>query len=126
MRKSAAFRGAAPPYSDFSRSRALSGGDTPRIFHFAATGVCSPRMDIVYAILVGAAAGWLAGQLVKGRGFGFVGNVVVGILGGVVGGIVFPLLGIGAGSVIGKIVLSALGAVILFVVFGALRGRRRR
>lgn len=48
-------------------------------------------MNFVWFILIGAAAGWLAGQLTKGRGFGIIGNILVGIVGGVIGGWVFGL-----------------------------------
>jgi uncharacterized membrane protein YeaQ/YmgE (transglycosylase-associated protein family) len=83
-------------------------------------------MEIVYFLLIGGAAGWLAGQLIKGRGFGLLGNVVVGVLGAIVGGFVFPLVGIGAKGLLGKIVLATLGAVLLLAALAFFAVRRRR
>ena len=51
-------------------------------------------MPILYAIIVGAIIGWIAGKLMKGGGFGFLINMVVGIIGGVVGNLIFDYLGI--------------------------------
>jgi uncharacterized membrane protein YeaQ/YmgE (transglycosylase-associated protein family) len=51
-------------------------------------------LDLVIWVIVGAAAGWIAGIVVKGAGFGPLGNIVVGILGSIVAGFIFPLLGI--------------------------------
>ena len=72
-------------------------------------------MEILIFLLVGAIAGWLAGQIVRGFGFGLIGNIVVGIVGAVIAGWLFPRLGIGlpAGA--------AIGAVILLVIIGLIR-----
>ena len=84
-------------------------------------------MDIVYVLLIGAAAGWLAGQLTKGAGFGLLGNLIVGILGALVGGFVLQLLHLGAKGLVGLLVQSTIGAVVLLVLIGfAFRKRRRR
>jgi uncharacterized membrane protein YeaQ/YmgE (transglycosylase-associated protein family) len=79
--------------------------------------------SIIVWLIVGAIAGWLAGQIVKGYGFGLVGNIVVGIVGAVIAGLLFPRLGIGpaAGSILWAIIYSALGAVILLVIIGFIR-----
>jgi uncharacterized membrane protein YeaQ/YmgE (transglycosylase-associated protein family) len=50
-------------------------------------------MNILYFLLIGLAAGWLAGQIMKGKGFGIIGNMIVGCIGALVGGYVFGLLG---------------------------------
>ena len=72
---------------------------------------------LVIFLAIGAVAGWLAGTLMKGGGFGLPGNIVIGIIGAVVGGFVFGLLGITAGGLLGAINTSTAGAVIfLFVV----------
>ena len=63
--------------------------------------------------MVGLIAGWLAGNVMKGGGYGVVMDIVLGILGGVVGGFVFSLLGLHADSLIGQIVVAFFGAVIL-------------
>lgn len=70
-------------------------------------------MWILYAILLGALAGWIAGKMTKGSGFGVVGNIVIGILGSVLGGFVFSLLGIAAYGMIGQLIVSVIGALIL-------------
>jgi len=74
-------------------------------------------MEFVWFILVGLVAGWLAGVLVKGGGFGVVGDIVVGILGALVGGFLFGVLGFsGGGGLLGSIVIATVGAVVLIFV----------
>jgi uncharacterized membrane protein YeaQ/YmgE (transglycosylase-associated protein family) len=73
-------------------------------------------MDIISLIIflaVGALAGWLAGNIMKGRGFGLIGNIIVGIVGAVLGGFIFGLLGITTGGLIGTIIMATIGAVVL-------------
>ena len=64
-------------------------------------------------LAIGAVAGWLAGTLMKGGGFGLLGNIVVGIIGAVIGGLVFGLVGITTGGLVGSIITATVGAVIL-------------
>ena len=65
-------------------------------------------------ILIGLVAGWLAGQLMKGGGYGVVGDIVVGIVGALLGGFLFRTLGVSAGGgMIGSIVVATIGAVVL-------------
>ena len=79
-------------------------------------------MGLVYSIVVGLIAGWLAGQVMKGGGYGVLMDIVLGIVGGIVGGWVFGLLGLGAGSgLIGSIVVSFVGAVLLVAATRALK-----
>jgi uncharacterized membrane protein YeaQ/YmgE (transglycosylase-associated protein family) len=73
-------------------------------------------MRLIWFLLIGAAAGWIAGQLTKGRGFGALGNIVVGIIGGLLGGFLFGLLGLKAGGLIGSLVTAVVGAVLLIYV----------
>ncbi|HBG58914.1 MAG TPA: GlsB/YeaQ/YmgE family stress response membrane protein, partial [Porphyromonadaceae bacterium] len=63
--------------------------------------------------IIGAVAGWLAGKLMRGGGFGFLVNLLVGIAGGVIGGWVFDKLGISTGGVIGNLVTALVGAILL-------------
>ncbi len=73
--------------------------------------------SLIVFILIGAVAGWLAGQLVKGYGFGLLGNIVVGIVGAFIAGFLFPAIGISLGSgVIAAIIHATIGAVILLVL----------
>ena len=74
-------------------------------------------MEFVWFIVVGLVAGWLAGVLVKGGGFGVVGDIVVGVLGALVGGFLFGVLGFsGGGGLLGSIVVATVGAVVLIFV----------
>ena len=64
-------------------------------------------------LVIGAVAGWLAGTIMKGGGFGLLGNIVVGIVGGILGGFLFGLLGLVAYGLIGSIVTATVGALVL-------------
>jgi uncharacterized membrane protein YeaQ/YmgE (transglycosylase-associated protein family) len=68
---------------------------------------------LIYWIVVGLIAGWLAGKVMKGGGYGVVVDIILGILGAIVGGFVFGLLGLHAGGLIGSIIVAFVGAVIL-------------
>jgi len=67
----------------------------------------------IYWIVVGLIAGWLAGKVMKGGGYGILMDIILGILGGILGGWVFGMLGLHAGGMIGSIVVAFVGAVIL-------------
>ncbi|MEQ3634441.1 GlsB/YeaQ/YmgE family stress response membrane protein [Thalassolituus sp.] len=69
--------------------------------------------ELLIFLAIGALAGWLAGVITKGGGFGLLGDIVIGILGAVVGGYVFGVLGIAVAGLIGSIITATLGAVIL-------------
>lgn len=70
--------------------------------------------SILAIIIIGAIAGWLAGLIVKGFGFGLLGNIIVGIVGAFVAGLIFPAIGLGfGGGVVGSIIHATFGAVIL-------------
>jgi len=70
-------------------------------------------MRIVLIILIGGVAGWLAGKVTKGKGFGFWGNIAIGILGSLVGGFLFRVLGLFAYGLLGYLLMAFLGAVVL-------------
>jgi uncharacterized membrane protein YeaQ/YmgE (transglycosylase-associated protein family) len=73
-------------------------------------------------LIVGAIAGWAAGQIVKGYGFGLIGNIVVGIVGAFIAGWLLPRLGIViGGGIIAAIINAIIGAVILLVIIGLVR-----
>ncbi len=77
---------------------------------------------LIIWLLVGAVAGWLAGVIVKGYGFGIAGNIVVGILGSFIGGWLFGQFGLFAGSgVVGSIVGATVGAVVLLLLLRLIR-----
>ena len=74
-------------------------------------------MAFVWFILIGLVAGWLAGKLVKGGGFGVLGDIIVGVLGALVGGFLFSSLGASAGGgLLGSILVATVGAVILLLL----------
>ena len=77
--------------------------------------------SVIAWVLIGAIAGWLAGLIVKGYGFGLIGNIVVGILGAGIAGILAPQLGLYTASTGGNIVAATLGALILLVLVGVIR-----
>ncbi len=76
-------------------------------------------MEFLYFLIVGAIAGWLAGQIMKGSGFGLLWNIILGIVGGLVGGWLFGELGISAGGgLLGSIITSAIGAIVVVFIAG--------
>ena len=78
-------------------------------------------MGIIVWLIVGAVAGWLAGQIMKGRGFGALGNIGVGIVGAVIGGWVFGILGLFSESLVGDLIEATIGAVVLLAVISAIK-----
>ena len=76
-------------------------------------------MHVLWFLLVGLVAGWLAGMLTKGSGFGVLGNMAIGVAGAFIGGFLFRLIGLSAVSTVGSIVTATIGAVILLVVVKA-------
>ena len=79
--------------------------------------------SIIIWLIVGAIAGWLAGMVVKGGGFGLIGDIVVGIVGAFIAAWVFPHLGIMLGSgIIREIIDATIGAIILLVIVRLVRG----
>ncbi|SFT36675.1 GlsB/YeaQ/YmgE family stress response membrane protein [Sedimentitalea nanhaiensis] len=78
--------------------------------------------SVIAMLLVGAIAGWIAGKLMKGRGFGLFGNIIVGIVGAFLAGVIFPTLGFAVGGgVIASIFHATIGSVILLFVIGLVR-----
>jgi uncharacterized membrane protein YeaQ/YmgE (transglycosylase-associated protein family) len=72
---------------------------------------------IIIWLIVGAIAGWLAGQVVKGGGFGLIGDIIVGIIGALIAGWLLPQIGIIiGGGIIGSIINAFIGAVILLII----------
>jgi uncharacterized membrane protein YeaQ/YmgE (transglycosylase-associated protein family) len=77
---------------------------------------------IIVWLIIGAIAGWLAGRLVKGGGFGLIGDIVVGIVGALIGGWLAGVLGISIGSgFIASVITAIIGAVILLVILRAIK-----
>jgi uncharacterized membrane protein YeaQ/YmgE (transglycosylase-associated protein family) len=79
-------------------------------------------MEFLWFALIGLVAGWLAGQLVKGSGFGLVGDLIVGVIGAILGGWLFGVLGVQTGAgLLGSLITATVGAVVLLVVLHALK-----
>lgn len=81
------------------------------------------EQSLIGFLIIGLLAGWLAGQLIRGGGFGLVGNLVVGVIGAVVGGLVFDLVGVTAGGFVGSLITAVLGAAILLYLIGLIPRR---
>jgi uncharacterized membrane protein YeaQ/YmgE (transglycosylase-associated protein family) len=79
-------------------------------------------VDIIVWLIIGGVAGWLAGLIVEGFGFGLIGNIVVGIVGAIIAGWLLPRLGIViGGGIVAAIVNAVIGAVILLLIIGLVR-----
>jgi len=81
-------------------------------------------MNILTFLIVGLVAGWLAGVIVKGHGFGVLVDIVIGIIGALVGGFIFPALGLRATGLLEAIVMSMAGAVLFLVVLNLFSRKR--
>ena len=82
--------------------------------------------SIIVILFVGLVAGWLAGKIVRGTGFGIIGDILVGIAGALVASLLFPKLGIHLGTgLLSEIIYSAIGAIILLLIVRLVRGGGR-
>jgi len=72
--------------------------------------------NLIIFLLIGLVAGWLAGKIMKGGGFGLVGDLVVGVIGAFLGGWVFGLLGVAAWGILGTLIEAVVGALLLLYV----------
>jgi len=77
--------------------------------------------SLIWFLLIGLIAGWLAGQVMRGGGYGVVGDMIVGVIGALLGGWLFGVLGIGVGGLIGAIITAFVGAVILIALLRVIR-----
>jgi uncharacterized membrane protein YeaQ/YmgE (transglycosylase-associated protein family) len=78
-------------------------------------------MHLIWFLLIGLVAGWLAGKLTKGSGYGIFGDVVIGVLGAFVGGFLFRLVGVSAYGTIGSLIMATIGAIVLVMIVRALK-----
>jgi uncharacterized membrane protein YeaQ/YmgE (transglycosylase-associated protein family) len=81
-------------------------------------------LDLVWFLLIGLVAGWLAGKLTKGQGFGLAGNLAVGVIGAVIGGFIFRLVGLSAYGTCGSLIMATIGALVLLFSIKAIQGKR--
>ncbi len=83
--------------------------------------------EIIVWLVIGAIAGWLAGLIMKGYGFGLIGNIVVGIIGAVIAGWLLPRIGfVLVGGIVAAIINAVIGAVILLFVIGLFKKVKSR
>jgi uncharacterized membrane protein YeaQ/YmgE (transglycosylase-associated protein family) len=86
-----------------------------------------PVQSVIVWLIVGAIAGWLAGKVVRGGGFGLLGDIVVGIIGAVIAGYLFPYFHIDLGTGFVRAVIDAfIGAVVLLVILRLITGMGKR
>lgn len=78
-------------------------------------------MNLLIFLLIGALAGWLAGLVMKGRGFGVLVNMIVGVIGAYLGGWLLPKLGVAFGGDMGTFITAFIGAVILLAIVGLIK-----
>ena len=78
-------------------------------------------MELLWFIVIGIAAGWLAGQITKGSGFGLLGDLIVGVLGSLLGGFLFGLLGFGVYTLIARLLMAVVCAVVLLFLIRLVR-----
>ncbi len=77
---------------------------------------------LIYVLFIGIVAGWLSGKIMKGRGFGLLGNLIVGIIGSAIGGVIFNAIGLSAIGTIGEIICSTVGALALLFALRLISG----
>lgn len=76
---------------------------------------------MIGAILIGALAGYLAGHILRGRGYGTLGNIILGIFGGLIGDFLFGIFGLGPTGLAGEIIAATVGSILLVFAFGKKR-----
>jgi uncharacterized membrane protein YeaQ/YmgE (transglycosylase-associated protein family) len=81
-------------------------------------------MDLLWFLLIGLAAGWLASQIMKGGSTGLAGDLIVGVIGSILGGFLFGLLGLAATGMVGSLVTATVGAVVLIAALRAFNRQR--
>ncbi len=82
--------------------------------------------SIIVILFVGLVAGWLAGKIVRGTGFGIIGDILVGVAGALIASLLFPRLGIHLGTgIVSEIIYSAIGAIVLLLIVRLVRGGGR-
>ena len=78
-------------------------------------------LNLLWFLIIGAVAGWLAGKITRGKGFGLLTNLIVGVVGAFVGGLLFRLVGMTAIGTIGELFTATVGAVVLLFVLRKLK-----
>jgi uncharacterized membrane protein YeaQ/YmgE (transglycosylase-associated protein family) len=95
------------------------------MFHSLTTNVEEDSMELLIYLVIGVIAGWLAGQLSEGHGFGTAGNLIVGVIGAIVGGLMLNVLGVQKDyGFWGSVATSTIGAMVFLFLVGMFTGRR--
>lgn len=81
-------------------------------------------MEFVWFVLIGLAAGWLGGRIMKGGGFGAIGNMIVGVIGAILGTFLLGQLGFEAHNLLGQLVAATVGACVLILALGFVKPRK--
>ncbi len=81
-------------------------------------------MGFIWSIIIGILAGFIAGKIMKGRGFGLILNLIVGVIGGLLGGWIFTLLGLGVNGIVGNLAMSTVGAVALLWIISLFKDKK--
>jgi uncharacterized membrane protein YeaQ/YmgE (transglycosylase-associated protein family) len=79
-------------------------------------------MYVIWQIVIGILAGFLAGKIMRGRGYGLLVDLLLGIVGSMLGGMIFSFLGLYSSGVVGELVVATFGAVLLIYIVRRLRG----
>lgn len=79
--------------------------------------------SLLWNILIGIGAGWLSGQIMKGRGFGLIGDLIVGVVGAIIGGVLFNAIGLHAYGILGNLITATVGAIVLIFALRVIGGR---
>ncbi len=77
--------------------------------------------SFIWFLLIGVLAGWIAGKIMHGNGFGFFGNMIVGVVGAIIGGFLFRIIGFHAIGTIASLITAIVGAIVLLVLIGILK-----
>jgi uncharacterized membrane protein YeaQ/YmgE (transglycosylase-associated protein family) len=80
-------------------------------------------MELLYSLLLGALVGWIAGLIMKGKGSGLIGNILIGVVGSILGHFLFGLVGMSATNTVGRLAVAVAGAIVLLVILGKVRKR---
>lgn len=78
-------------------------------------------MSVIWTLVIGGLAGWIAGKIMKGSGYGILIDILIGIVGGWLGGLLFSLIGLGAHNIVGELAVSIVGAVVLIWLIHAIK-----
>ena len=83
-------------------------------------------MHLLQFLAIGFVAGWIMGRVRQGKGYGILGNLLIGAIGALVGGFIGGFLGIAPGNILASVAMAVLGAVVFFLIVDAVRPKKKR